>query len=181
MSGPWREPFERALRRNAPQAEVQVATVSPEGLPAVRTVDFRGFSVEGQPLFFTDSRTRKADHLRTNPRLMLHAWFPRTQEQLRLAGRATLHGARAEQPWASLRAGAWGDLGDDERALYVGPPPGYPAVEVGQLKVPREAPPEFLVVSLEVVEADWLAHGPPRRRLGWRLLGPSWVEQALTP
>lgn len=181
MNGPWREPFERALQRNAPQTEVQVATVSPEGLPSVRTVDFRGFSVEGQLLFFTDSRTQKADHLRTNPRLMLHAWFPATQEQFRLAGRATLHGAHADEPWAAVRARAWEDLDDGEQPAYLGPPPGYPAIEVGQLLLPREAPPEFLLVSLEVLEGDWLAHGPPRRRLGWRLLGPSWIEQALTP
>lgn len=181
MDGPWRAPFEQAQQRNAPQVEVQLATVSPEGLPFVRTVDLRGVSAEGHLFVFTDSRSRKADHLRTTPRLMLLAWFPKTQEQWLLSGRVALHGVRAEEPWAAVRARAWAQLEASDRLRYVGPPPGFAYVEAGRVPVPREAPPEFLVVSLDVAEADWLTHGPPRRRLSWRLLGPSWVEQAITP
>lgn len=181
MNGPWRPAFEFALKRNAPQMEIQVATVSPEGLPFTRTVYLRGLSADGVPYFFTDARSRKADHLRTTPRVQLHAWFPKTGEQFRLSGRVALHGLRAEEPWRTAREQGWRDLADDERLMYLGPPPGFPAVEVGQLKVPAEAPPEFLVVTLDVTEVDWLVHGPPRRRLNYRMLGPTWMEQGLTP
>ena len=58
MTAPWRVPFETALRAHAPLAEIQVATSSPEGMPAVRTVILRGVSVEGFPYFFTDGRSR---------------------------------------------------------------------------------------------------------------------------
>ena len=60
MSSPWRQPFEFALQRNAPQRERQVATVSPEGLPSVRPVVLRGLTPEGAPYFYTDLRSRKA-------------------------------------------------------------------------------------------------------------------------
>ncbi|HEY0883066.1 MAG TPA: pyridoxamine 5'-phosphate oxidase family protein [Archangium sp.] len=174
-------PFEASLERNAPQREVQVATVSPEGLPFVRTVFLRGLSEDGVPSFFTDSRSRKADHLRTTPRMQVLAWFPKTGEQFRLSGRVALHGVQAEPPWREFRQRGWETLPADERILYVGPPPGFPAVTVGQIAVPHEAPAEFLLVTLDVNEVDWLTMGPPRRRLSFRVMGPTWVEQGLTP
>lgn len=181
MNGPWRAPFESALKQNSPQREVQVATVSPEGLPFVRTVFLRGLSEDGVPFFFTDSRSRKADHLRTTPRLQLVAWFPKTGEQFRLSGRVAMHGAHAEPPWQDLRQTGWAALPVDEQLFYVGPPPGFPAISAGNVKPPREAPAEFLLVTLDVNEVDWLTMGPPRRRLSFRVMGPTWVEQGLTP
>lgn len=181
MSPPWRAPFEAALARNAPQATVQVATVSPEGVPGVRTVILRGLSVEGHPYFFTDTRTRKADHLRENPRLSLLAWFPRSREQFRLSGRALLHGTHAEGAWAELRQRAWEGLTEEDRQAFLGPPPGHAYVPHVAMEIPQAAPPEFLLVSEQVTDADWLALGPPPSRVGFRLLGAAWVEQQLNP
>lgn len=181
MSGPWRQPFEAALLRNAPQRELQVATVSPEGVPAVRTVTLRGMSAEGFPWFFTDTRTRKADHLRENPRVALHAWFPASREQFRLSGRALLQGTHAEGPWVELRQQAWAQLGEVDRLGFVRAPPGSPLVTPLVTEAPALAPPEFLLVAVEVTAADWLAMGPPPTRVGFRRLGSAWVQQALTP
>jgi hypothetical protein len=179
MSAPWRQPFESALERNAPQRELQVATASPEGLPSVRTVLLRGLSVEGFPYFFTDLRSRKANHLAENPRVALHVWFRGSGEQFRLTGRATLHGWKAEGAFAALRLQGWQQLDREEQFLYVGPPPGRTYVE------PREVPPappqEFVLVTVEVTEADWLAVGPPKTRAGFRLIGAGWVQQSLNP
>ena len=181
VSSPWRQPFEAALQRNAPPAEVQVATVTPEGSPAVRTVLLRGMSVEGDPYFFTDTRSRKADHLRENPRLALVAWFPKSGEQFRLSGRATLHGWHAEGAWAELRHHVWAALPPHEQQFFLGPPPGQTLIKLEEHPVPPGPPQEFLVVSLEVTEADWLVEGPSPSRTGYRKLGAGWVEQPLTP
>jgi hypothetical protein len=181
MTAPWRAPFETALRAHAPLAELQVATSSPEGMPSVRTVILRGVSVEGFLYFFTDARSRKADHLRGNPRVALHAWFPLTREQFRLSGRATLHGTHAENPWAELRQQAWGHLEPDARQPFVGAPPGHLAITRVPVEVPAVAPPEFLVISVEVTDADWLALGPPATRAGFRKVGAAWIQQSLTP
>lgn len=181
MSSPWRQPFENALAHNAPQLEVQVATVSPEGLPAVRTVTLRGLSTEGFPYFFTDARSRKADHLRENPRVALHAWFPGTREQFRLSGRATLHGRHAQGPWGEFRQRCWQGLEDSERPAFIGPPPGHASLDRILPEPPPAAPQEFLLVCVQVTEADWLRLGPPPRRTGFRLLGEAWVQQSLTP
>lgn len=181
MSSPWRQPFEAALQRNAPQGEVQVATVTPEGMPAVRTVLLRGLSVEGEPYFFTDARSRKADHLRDNSRLALVAFFAKTREQFRLSGRATLHGRHAEGAWAELRQRAWSSLPPHEQQFFLGPPPGQRLINPEARPVPPFPPQEFLIVSLEVNDADWLVEGSPATRVGYRKLGGGWVEQALTP
>lgn len=181
VSSPWRQPFEAALQRNAPQAEVQVATVAPEGSPAVRTVLLRGVSVEGNPYFFTDARSRKADHLRQNPRLSLLAWFPKTGEQFRLSGAARLHGWHAEGAWAELRQRAWAALAPHEHQPFLGPPPGQLLLPRLDRPVPPGPPQEFLVVSLEVTEADWLVEGAPPTRVGCRKVGSTWVDQLLTP
>lgn len=181
MSPPWRQPFQTALERNAPQVEVQVGTVSPEGVPAVRTVVLRGFSPEGCPYFFTDLRSRKANHLAENPKVALHAWFPLTQEQFRLNGRASLHGWHAEGAWAELRRHAWEGLDDESRRAFVGPPPGRTLVTPLAVEVPPSPPQEFVLVAVDVTEADWLSLGPPATRAGFRLIGAGWVQQALTP
>ena len=181
MSAPWRQPFEAALKRNAPQLDLQVATVSPEGVPAVRTVLLRGFTVEGHPSFFTDLRSRKANHLAQNPKIALLAWFPQTGEQFRLTGRATMHGRHAEGSWAQLRQQGWEHLDAEERLAYVGPPPGRTLVRPMVTEAPPGPPEEFLIVTVDVTEADWLSVGPPRTRAGFRLLGAGWVQQALNP
>jgi hypothetical protein len=181
VSSPWRQPFEAALQRNAPQTQLQAATVTPEGSPAVRTILLRGLSIEGDPYFFTDARSRKADHLRENPRLALVAWFPKSGEQFRLNGRVTLHGRHAEGAWAELRARAWNDLPPHEQQFFLGPPPGQTLIRLEERPVPPGPPQEFLLVSLEVTEADWLVEGPPASRVGYRKLGGGWVEQQLTP
>jgi len=181
MSGPWRQPFETALERNAPQLEIQVGTVSPEGVPSVRTVLLRGFSAEGFPYFFTDLRSRKANHLAENSRIALHTWFPRTREQFRLTGRATVHGRHAQGPWAELRKKGWVQLDQDQRGLYVGPPPGRTHAEPRGIEIPPAPPLEFVLVTVEVTEADWLSEGPPRTRVGYRLLGAGWMQELLNP
>jgi pyridoxamine 5'-phosphate oxidase len=181
MGGPWRQPFETALERNAPQTEVQVGTVSPEGVPAVRTVLLRGVTPDGLPYFFTDLRSRKANHLAENPKIALHAWFPKTREQFRLTGRASVHGWRSEGAWAELRRQGWAVLDVDERRLYVGPPPGRTHVEMREIATPPAPPQEFVLVTVEVTEADWLSEGPPKTRAGFRLLGSGWAQEWLNP
>lgn len=161
--------------------EIQVGTASPEGVPAVRTVLLRGITPDGLPYFFTDLRSRKANHLAENPKVALHAWFPKSREQFRLTGRARVHGWHAEAPWAELRRQCWTRLDADERALYVGPPPGRTHVELLEIEPPPAPPQEFVVVTVDVTEADWLSDGPPKTRAGFRLLGAAWSQERLNP
>jgi hypothetical protein len=177
----WLEVFQASMARNDPNNRVQLATVSPDGVPAVRTVLLRGVTGQGVLFFVTDLRSRKAEHLEANPWLSLLAWYPHTSEQFRFTGKGTVHDGHATGPWAMTRAQVWAALNDTDRAAYLGPPPGRAFVAPHHLELPEDPPPEFCVVSVEVAEVDWLTLGPPNKRVHFRLLGGSWVEELVVP
>jgi pyridoxamine 5'-phosphate oxidase len=177
----WLAAFEAALARNEPNKRVQLATVSPDGVPAVRTIILRGVTGQGELFFVTDQRSRKAEHLESNPTAALVAWCAQTREQFRFTGRAALHGAGAEGPWAATRAQLWRGLNDGDRAGFLGPPPGRSYVPPHGVELPAAPPPEFCVVSVAPTEVDWLTLGRPHRRVHFRLLGAAWVEDRFVP
>ena len=51
------------MDKSPPGNRLQVATVSPEGLPSVRSVYLRGLSEDGTVWFFTDARSEKVGEL----------------------------------------------------------------------------------------------------------------------
>jgi hypothetical protein len=94
-------------------------------VPSLRTVVLRGLLGDGTPYFFTDARSRKVDHLDSNPpHLAMLAWFEATRQQFRLSGLATVHGEHAAAPWDTLRVSLWARLPPAERAPFFGPAPG---------------------------------------------------------
>jgi pyridoxamine 5'-phosphate oxidase len=64
-----------------------LATVDPDGCPAVRTVLLRGVA-HGRLLFFTSYRSRKATHLDANPRVSLLFRWANPQRQVEVRGTA---------------------------------------------------------------------------------------------
>lgn len=68
--------------------QIQLATVTPEGLPDVRTVLLTEFSPEGF-WFHTDSRSRKSVHLATTSAVALLFLWPNFTRQLAVQGLAT--------------------------------------------------------------------------------------------
>jgi pyridoxamine 5'-phosphate oxidase len=181
-STPWLAPFELAMSRDRPSPRVQVATVSPDGVPSVRTVVLRGVLGDGSPWFHTDARSRKVDHLDSErPHLAMVAWFEASQQQFRLTGRAAVHGAGAPGPWAAVRSAAWERLTPENRAPFFGPAPGRWAVEPAPPPSLEAPPATFVVVSLYVDELDWLRLGPPHQRQSFRKVGATWLVQAITP
>jgi len=88
---PWRSPLARALHRNRAATEsryLQLATVTPEGHPANRTVVFRGFYGDTDQIkIITDNRTEKIPHLQHHPWAELCWYFSKTREQFRIFGK----------------------------------------------------------------------------------------------
>lgn len=165
-----------------PNPRVQVATVSSDGVPALRTVVLRGLLGDGTAYFFTDSRSRKVDHLDSHPpHLSMLAWFESTQQQFRLSGLATVHGQHAVAPWDTLRVALWSRLPPDERAPFFGAAPGRLLVEGSTVASAEALPPTFVVVSLAVDEVDWLVLGSPNQRASFRKVGATWLSQRVTP
>jgi pyridoxamine 5'-phosphate oxidase len=63
-----------------------LATVSPQGRPSARAVILRGLDERGF-LFFTDTRSAKADDLEANPRAALVFLWSASERQVRVGGR----------------------------------------------------------------------------------------------
>lgn len=107
---PWRSPLARNihLHRRQPEARyVQLATVSPDCLPANRTVVFRGFLSDTNSLkFVTDTRSAKVQHLHHHPHGEVCWYFPKTHEQFRFTGILAIAPDLQLRAWQELSAKA---------------------------------------------------------------------------
>ena len=73
----------------AGQADVNsmtLATVTPDGKPAARTMLLKGIET-GQFLFYTNYQSHKADELKTQPYAALVFWWNSLERQVRVAGK----------------------------------------------------------------------------------------------
>ena len=89
VAAPWLKPLTRTITLNASIAfskYFQLATVSAQGMPSVRTVVYRGMSADNI-IMVTDQRSEKMQHLRAQPHAEIAWYFPLTREQFRIFGR----------------------------------------------------------------------------------------------
>jgi hypothetical protein len=111
-----------------------LATVRPDGRPAVRTVVFRGFLEGSEALqFTTDTRSEKCAHIEAGNGAAELAWyFPETQEQYRVQGTLRLiTGAYSEEPsrpeaeraLARARRIMWAKMSPSARMSWLWPTP----------------------------------------------------------
>ena len=117
---PWRSPLARAIHKNQSLVYaryLQLATVTPEGQPANRTIVFRGFLQQTNQLkFITDSRSQKVEEIDKNAWGEACWYFPKTREQFRLKGKLTL--VKADNPHPKLtkaRLTIWQEISDNAR------------------------------------------------------------------
>ncbi|MEA5554766.1 pyridoxamine 5'-phosphate oxidase family protein, partial [Anabaena cylindrica UHCC 0172] len=84
---PWRSLITRALHKNHSlvySRYVQLATVRENGLPANRTVVFRGFLEDTNQLkFITDIRSEKTEQILKQQAAEVCWYFPNTRRHLR--------------------------------------------------------------------------------------------------
>jgi pyridoxamine 5'-phosphate oxidase len=182
---PWR-PLLRAARQREGRAPgagwLQLATVSAEGCPRVRTLVFRGWSAQGELELLTDTRSEKPSDLLHQPRVELCWLFRKTREQFRLRGLARI--IDGEQDREALEQ-HWQRLTPRGRAVWGWPQPGEGFNPEGPWpeQIPDGAPkPEVLAlirVQLERVEQLDLKPHPHLRRCWLRDQG--WLEQHLNP
>jgi pyridoxamine 5'-phosphate oxidase len=182
---PWR-PLLRAARQREGRAPgggwLQLATVSAEGWPRVRTLVFRGWSAQGELELLTDTRSEKSNELLDQPQVELCWLFRRTREQFRLRGLARLMDGQQDRQALEQH---WQRLTPRGRAVWGWPQPGATFDPAGPWaeQIPDDVPqPEALAlirVQLERVEQLDLKPHPHRRRCWLRDQG--WLEQQLNP
>ncbi len=180
MLSPWISLWRAGYYKNDKARNVQVATVSPDGLPEVRTVVLRGITEdEAAPYFVSDGRSQKCRALRAGSGLELHVWWSGTKEQFRLRGSAEIY-AGGEHAWQSRRKELWHAQQDRDKARFIGPPPGTPLAEVDDNDVkefPKEPPETFVLVRLEPHTIDYLKLASPHYRACYWREGDEWQGQ----
>lgn len=196
MEPAWRADLARNLDAHAgdPAARwVQLATIRPDGGPAVRTVVYRGdFHDEGL-VFTTDARAGKVAHIAHEPRVEVCWYFREAREQLRVAGKMEAVVAdTADAARQARRAEVWAGLSDEVRRGFGGGAPGRPiesGASGGEGAGPGDGagkggPPEtfaLLVLWPEQVDHVTLAVEPHRRWLHARDTAGCWHRREVHP
>jgi PPOX class probable FMN-dependent enzyme len=188
---PWRSRLTRALHHNRSLREsryFQLATVTPEGKPANRTVVFRGFRDNTNQLqIVTDARSEKISDLKQQPQAEICWYFTKSREQFRLRGNVQLITPQTES-LSSLRQTLWEQLSDNARLQFVWP---HPKTERTQGEdafthpVPsQKKPPETFVVLLffpQQVDYLLLKGNPQNRYLYWLDEAENWSVKEVNP
>ncbi|WP_072620115.1 Npun_F5749 family FMN-dependent PPOX-type flavoprotein [Spirulina major] len=186
---PWRSPLARALHRNRalPNARyLQLATVSPMGDPANRTVVFRGFSEAGDRLrMISDRRSEKIAHLQHHPWAELCWYFPKTREQFRLLGQVAIITAELGNPEDQAeRLTLWREISDNARAQFGWPAPKQP-VQGGEEAIavdPHQPPAAFCLLLFTAQQVDHLLlRGDPQTRHLYTQTDTQWAMQPVNP
>lgn len=141
MLAPWRSLLSRNLHNNRAQPYsryFQLATVTPEGYPANRTVVFRGFLSESENCLkiITDARSAKIQDIKYQSKAEICWYFTKTREQFRITGNLQLVTAtESEQYLQQTRHNTWHDLSDTARSQFAWPDPAQPAADKSAFNV----------------------------------------------
>jgi len=98
--------LKNAVERRSPFTALQLATVSEDGAPKLRTIILRGFDpAHGTVAFITDRRAPKVREIGIDARVSLAGYDPLSNLQLRMEGTAAIVEDESEREavWASLR------------------------------------------------------------------------------
>ncbi|MEL7008161.1 MAG: Npun_F5749 family FMN-dependent PPOX-type flavoprotein, partial [Cyanobacteria bacterium J06588_4] len=135
MLAPWRSPLSSAIHRNRSKPYsryFQLATVTPDGYPANRTVVFRGFLDDEQNRLkiITDTRSAKIQDIEHQAASEICWYFTKTREQFRISGQLTLVTAQeSDRNLQQARKVTWHNLSDSARSQFAWPDPAQPAAD----------------------------------------------------
>ena len=86
----WRQDLKSSRKKEGKSPSnrwIQLATVSEENEPRLRTVVFRGWHKDSSMIIFTDRRSEKIGHLKSNPNAEILWFFLKTKSQYRFKGK----------------------------------------------------------------------------------------------
>lgn len=193
MLAPWRSPLSSAIHRNRSKPYsryFQLATVTPEGYPANRTVVFRGFldDERNRLKIITDSRSAKIQDIEHQARAEICWYFTKTREQFRITGSLCLvTDSDLDEDLKQARKTTWQNLSDSARSQFAWPDPARPAADKSAFDID---PPNIdnplenfclLILTPQKIDHLQLKSDPQQRHL-YSLQGDrSWTTQAINP
>ncbi|MDJ0595097.1 MAG: pyridoxamine 5'-phosphate oxidase family protein [Pleurocapsa sp. MO_226.B13] len=195
MLAPWRSPLSSAIHHNRAKPHsryFQLATVTPEGIPANRTVVFRGFlDDEKYPntlKIITDSRSAKIQDIEHQPLAEVCWYFTKTREQFRIRGKLQLvTNTETNAELQQARKKTWHNLSDSSRSQFAWPDPAKPVADKSAFDVESPDPnlplDNFCLLLLIPQKIDHLQlKGEPQQRCIYTLEDDlTWSTQAVNP
>ncbi len=150
------------------------ATVSPDGMPEVRTVALRRADSAAQVLeVHTDIETPKVAALRQTPWASLHVWLARADLQIRATARVDiLTGPQVQADWDRVPAASRVSYGTN-------PVPGAPIDHVFAYDKPPDRD-RFAVLRCHVAKLDLVHLGARHRRAVFER-DTDWAGQWVAP
>ncbi|MEM7593758.1 MAG: Npun_F5749 family FMN-dependent PPOX-type flavoprotein [Cyanobacteria bacterium P01_A01_bin.83] len=193
MLAPWRSPLSSAIHRNRSQPHAryfQLATVTPQGYPANRTVVFRGFDndQDNSLKIITDARSSKIQDIEYQSQAEICWYFTKTREQFRLTGNLLLVDATVEEHHLQqARQKTWQQISDSARSQFAWPDPAQPVADQSAFEVatPDADCPlaDFCLLLLTPHKVDHLQlRGNPQQRCFYLLqTDQTWTTQLVNP
>ena len=139
---------------------MQLATVSEKNEPRLRTVVFRGWHKNSSMIIFTDRRSEKIRHLKSNPKAEILWFFLKTKSQYRFKGKISE---------LSDNKNYWDSLSEKSKSSWFWESPGEkinPKVQSAYKTLSNLPKSEnFVVLNLEIDSVDLLKLEQPIHRL----------------
>ena len=175
----WRQDLKSSRKKEGKSPSnrwIQLATVSEENEPRLRTVVFRGWHKDSSMIIFTDRRSEKIEHLKYNPNAEILWFFFKTKSQYRFKGKIS-----------ELRDNRnyWDTLTEKSKSTWFWGSPGerlnskkQSAFEILP-NLPKSE--NFVVLNLEIDSVDLLKlEQPIHKRYLWERIN-KWKKKEINP
>ena len=175
----WRQDLKSSRKKEGKSPSnrwVQLATVSVKNHPRIRTVVFRGWFKDSSMIFFTDRRSEKIEHLKSNPNAEILWFFLKSKTQYRFKGKISeLTDNRI----------FWDTLSEKSKSSWFWGTPGE-KIDPKFKSAPKilsnlSKPENFVVLNCEIESVDLLKlEKPIHKRFIWEK-NNKWKKKEINP
>ena len=174
----WRQDLKSSRQKEGKSSSnrwIQLATVSKENEPRLRTVVFRGWHKETSMIIFTDKRSEKIEHLKSNPNAEILWFFLKTKSQYRFKGKVSE---------LSDNKNYWDGLSEKSKSSWFWGSPGEKKTKLQSVYDKLSALPKsenFVVLIFEIDSVDLLKlEQPIHKRYLWEKIN-EWQKIEINP
>ena len=175
----WRQDLKSSRKKEGKLPSnrwIQLATVSEKIEPRLRTVVFRGWNKDSSMIIFSDRRSEKIEHIKSNPNAEILWFFLKTKSQYRFKGKISE---------LSDNKNYWDTLSEKSKSSWFWGSPGE--IINPKLQSTYEIlsnPPmseNFVVLKFEIDSVDLLKlEQPIHKRYLWKKI-KNWEKTEINP
>nr|WP_075488057.1 pyridoxamine 5'-phosphate oxidase family protein [Prochlorococcus marinus] len=175
----WRQDLKSSRKKEGKSPSnrwIQLATVDEKNEPRLRTVVFRGWHKDSSMIIFTDRRSKKIEHLKSNHNAEVLWFFLKTKSQYRFKGKISE---------LSDSKNYWDTLSEKSKSSWFWGSPGErinPKVQSSCEKLSQIPKSEnFVVLNFEIDSVDLLKlEQPIHKRYLWEKI-KGWEKIEINP